>query len=410
MKKTLLLVLTFTVFQFSVFSSNHKTSKTDTEKYSYSQLTGQFYPVSIEVFKYNQAIFDLYKSANSETDSIPESLTEFEYTGNVVSGTMSSWNNSKWNEQVKFITYLRGEASIDSAILFSYDSISQGWQPQTKSLYLFEGELNTKDQVYIADSLTGAWILYMESDYTYNSSGYLINEQLNVYDSESEQWTPIFKDDYYLSESGVTDSMINSMWIAGDDSWMALNKTAYFYNVDGDPEYDIDYYWGYITPEWTKSSKSTYLLNASGNVYFEEYLYWDDQTTDWAPSTTYTIIYSDESKPLIEEYREWIPAMEEYIVEEKSFYAYDTPQPALTNLVERNFSVFPNPASDFITVKVKQPQNANIQLFDMSGKIIFNQDLNTETSTISVAHLKKGNYLAKISNNRETNSQVLIVK
>lgn len=79
------------------------------------------------------------------------------------------------------------------------------------------------------------------------------------------------------------------------------------------------------------------------------------------------------------------------------------------NLTNPIFHVYPNPADNqmFIDMDIDKPQMVNIELFDLAGKMIFQQNIQgTEKGkhALNVAHLSQGIYLLKVST--ETHEEV----
>lgn len=67
--------------------------------------------------------------------------------------------------------------------------------------------------------------------------------------------------------------------------------------------------------------------------------------------------------------------------------------------VNQSFSVYPNPASSQVyMLGLDQNHNWDIQLFNLTGKLVMQQPFNG--ASIPVHHLKEGIYILKISNNR----------
>ncbi len=71
-----------------------------------------------------------------------------------------------------------------------------------------------------------------------------------------------------------------------------------------------------------------------------------------------------------------------------------------------NITVYPNPASDYVKVNTN---NGSAQLFDLSGKVLVNQDLAT-SNVINTNDLSAGVYIIKIENAEGVYTQKLIVK
>ncbi|WP_312075480.1 reprolysin-like metallopeptidase [Chryseobacterium sp.] len=77
----------------------------------------------------------------------------------------------------------------------------------------------------------------------------------------------------------------------------------------------------------------------------------------------------------------------------------------------KNYSIYPNPASDVINVSLKNnSQKADYQLFDASGRLVL-QDAFTGETKIDVRSLSNGNYvLSLVFDNGEKNSGKFIIK
>ena len=74
-----------------------------------------------------------------------------------------------------------------------------------------------------------------------------------------------------------------------------------------------------------------------------------------------------------------------------------------------NISLYPNPATS--TINLKNAENANIQVFDLLGKMIFSMDNISMDEQIDVAQLQTGTYFMKISkDNNVTTKRFLVSK
>ncbi len=74
-----------------------------------------------------------------------------------------------------------------------------------------------------------------------------------------------------------------------------------------------------------------------------------------------------------------------------------------------NISLYPNPATS--TINLKNAENANIQVFDVLGKMIISRDNISMDEKIDVAKLQTGTYFMKISkDNYITTKRFLVSK
>ena len=65
------------------------------------------------------------------------------------------------------------------------------------------------------------------------------------------------------------------------------------------------------------------------------------------------------------------------------------------NIVTKRFSIFPNPAKDFVTIS-NVVKGAEVSLFDMSGKLLYSTKATGTTLTINTSSYKNGVYMLKV--------------
>ena len=92
----------------------------------------------------------------------------------------------------------------------------------------------------------------------------------------------------------------------------------------------------------------------------------------------------------------------------------DTSTASIANLTNLNVSVFPNPASDKLFIKLdKNAQGTfSAELLTLDGKAIITKELNTniETNTIDLTSVTSGVYFVRVSNKEGVYNQRIIVE
>ena len=86
---------------------------------------------------------------------------------------------------------------------------------------------------------------------------------------------------------------------------------------------------------------------------------------------------------------------------------------AKENEFKNLISIYPNPASDKITISLSnQPSKESfISLVDMTGKVVYSQNVNnTNKITIDVRGFSKGNYILTIQNQKQNHSQKIMIE
>ncbi len=86
------------------------------------------------------------------------------------------------------------------------------------------------------------------------------------------------------------------------------------------------------------------------------------------------------------------------------------------NRMPEGISVYPNPVEDVVNVAVKELVNTNynVTITDITGKVIFNNQLNdmlnNNAASINVSNFNKGMYFIMLSNEQGTSTQKIIVR
>jgi len=72
-------------------------------------------------------------------------------------------------------------------------------------------------------------------------------------------------------------------------------------------------------------------------------------------------------------------------------------------------SVYPNPSNDVVNVSLDKGQLLKIELFSMTGRLIFKKDLNSKTYTLNIGGYPSGIYLVRVfnQNNDIVNTKIL---
>jgi hypothetical protein len=90
----------------------------------------------------------------------------------------------------------------------------------------------------------------------------------------------------------------------------------------------------------------------------------------------------------------------------------------LTNIsrMPEGISIYPNPAEDLVNITVKELVNTNynVTITDVTGKTVFNNQLNdmlnNNAASINISNFNKGVYFVYLKNEKGTSTQKLIIR
>ena len=78
------------------------------------------------------------------------------------------------------------------------------------------------------------------------------------------------------------------------------------------------------------------------------------------------------------------------------------------SLSKNSFNLYPNPATDMITIS--GVENANVEIINIAGQLIHSAVISNDNSTVDVSRFSKGVYFVKVINNGTITTQKLIIE
>jgi hypothetical protein len=201
------------------------------------------------------------------------------------------------------------------------------------------------------------------------------------------------------------------MAFPGTNEFMMTDQTNYYYDQNGTPTFENVYNFEIFTQSLLPVWRTEYSFNEKGMQYVSyDYNYNEALADPWELVSKDSTVFADGEKPLIDLNYELLYEENKLLVREKTFYSYATPNKIFENSINNLVKVFPNPAYNSFNLSIKNPQNASVKLYNLSGQLMLQQNITSENTQISTENLQPGNYLIKTINNSNTNAQLIIIK
>lgn len=99
-------------------------------------------------------------------------------------------------------------------------------------------------------------------------------------------------------------------------------------------------------------------------------------------------------------------------ISDKIIYTYEEiDETKISNLIFSDFTVFPNPAQNFINIQSAENLFDKVELIDITGKTVFVSKiaLNSNNISIPTSHLANGNYQLKVTSGNQIGTKQIIV-
>ena len=80
------------------------------------------------------------------------------------------------------------------------------------------------------------------------------------------------------------------------------------------------------------------------------------------------------------------------------------------DLIIPTVSLYPNPSNELINISFHKDRLSNIELYDITGKLLFKKELNANTYALNIANYPSGTYLVKVYNQNNAFLNKKIIK
>ena len=93
-------------------------------------------------------------------------------------------------------------------------------------------------------------------------------------------------------------------------------------------------------------------------------------------------------------------------------YEFFTVGIATNNNITLSYTAYPNPTGAIVNLKIENEslENLSYQLYDISGKLLMNQKITSNITSITMGSFASANYLLKITDNNKEVQTIKIIK
>lgn len=201
------------------------------------------------------------------------------------------------------------------------------------------------------------------------------------------EWVNSWKDSYTVNLSLELQSMLHQVWLTG--SWTDNYKNLYSNDASGNVLQIIRQQ--HHSGSWADSSRTTWTYDNNGNSLTGKYEVW--QTASWQQGIgKMKVYYSGSSYDYFQQ--EEIDDAHRYVARYIAFPS------GINDFVMGNLAVtlFPNPASDKLTVSVKDFKNSlRMTVYDIHGRPVIERPMNQAMTVFDISGLAPGLYILHLA-------------
>jgi hypothetical protein len=392
----------------------------------YNQLQNAISGAAVE--KLDSTITINCNDSNNLTTPNAKYINTFDNAGNLIENSQFNWSAGS----SAYIFAYKNDYTYDNQgrlLTNTEDDSFYGSYFGTKYEYVYN--INGNDSIsfgYNLDQGTNTWIIEGKTKYTYNGSN-ILTEMGYGWDSSANNWDLDSKTFHYF-DSYKNDTLVED-YTYDNNNWIINHKqiNQYTYNEAEIKTakicFEISYNIGSTTIGMAQKNELTYdsygnmLTNLSSRYntdsgYYDlldksEYLY-DINTSPKEVLMGNLLGYECYNKLIDTKYYDYTGSGFVLAGKVNFYYTNLTIETGNTQIANHSFSVYPNPATEYIKFNVPGSEGKlSVAIINLQGKTVLEKQVENNAQ-VDVKGLINGLYLYKVTENSRTYNGKVIIK
>ncbi|MCY1721926.1 T9SS type A sorting domain-containing protein [Prolixibacteraceae bacterium Z1-6] len=323
------------------------------------------------------------------------------------------WQNG-WQEKVKNEYTYNSEGELTKSAVYVMDSITAQWQKTIKNTYGYKYGKKESNVTQKMDSISHTWKNAFKYEYEYNNSDSVTHQLMYCWNDEANEWENYYKYEYFYNYLNCQDSCCQYRWDSVANQWAWQYKHEFQYNINNQLEKQYQFCYDSIKNQWDSCECNLYEYK-NKYLYKHEYCTYDSVNNEWDYEWKHEYFYDAEGQiKQIHWYKHSSlkSTASDWELDTKDFYYYSDAVTGITdagNLAMHEIRIYPNPASEQLTLEMGNNENCRLQIIDITGKIIHQYSINKNKTTIPLTEFKPGAYFFVVDNGISRRANKVII-
>ena len=333
---------------------------------------------------------------------------QYEYTYNAsgkrTGKTIQYWHkfNQEWVNYRKRTNEFNNNDQISGVLIQRWAKDSAIWVNRHHKIFTYSGDTLVADTLQAWKFFAGAWKSHHFSKYHYNPIGKRNLKLTFNRDRIHNVWRKDGRVLYHYDDDTLINAVLRQSWNRMQHEWKNEIRHLLSYNDDGKRVKNLTQ--KFLFNNWKGVELRKFTYNSQDKIALVVFKHKHPWQLTWHNYKQIKFEYDDDgnmNKKLIRHWNEYFQEWYNYrlwkvIIEYKSVYA------GVTDIEENSVSLkYPNPYNQGASIQLKgdSDQLLNIKVYDLSGRIIQEENLTTNNSFSIDKKLNEGIYLICVFDN-----------
>ncbi len=335
-----------------------------------------------------------------------------------------------WIDYMRYSYSYDSNNNLTSELIEKWNRINGDWANYHSNTYSYD-VYNNRIR-HVSHHLE----VYFESSFQYISTYDDNNNEITYLAQKWDgSWTDLYKYLYYFDENNIRISTV----LANYGGTSSVDSCKSFCYYDNNNNLLTELFQWRIDQKWVNYSQNIFTYDLNNNRASTLFQNWDNNA--WKNSSLNTHTYDLNNNQISDLSQEWVGStwrnnnIYKYtydinnIIKSSTFFWYNNDGTKVysgdstcnyfhvtSNGINETeaflFSIYPNPASDFVNFAIKKPSSEILKfnIYSVTGVLVWTGMLNQKNQQINIEDLCNGIYVISTKSKRMTGSQKLIIK
>ena len=361
----------------------------------------------------------------------------YDTNNNLTTETYLKWNGSGWrNSYLYTYTY---DANNNQTDFITQKWNGSAWELKSQITYAYDGNNNLTSrlyQIWIGNAWKNHWLETNTFDannnllsflfQTWNGSAwkneYIYTQTFDINNHLTINLQSFWLDNAWSDQEQYTFTYDTNNNLKGalfqymfGNAWVNSDQTTFTYDENNNRESELYQIWDGGT--WVNSGQTTFTYDANNNQISALYQIWNESA--WVNSIQTNYTYDANNIKISKSYKQFYHLGTEIEYGDSTFYYFGEVLGVkdMIGSIE-GISVYPNPASDQLTITftLEEPAGVNLEVMNQVGQVvstILNESMSVGKHQVAwnVGGLPSGIYFYRLkAGNRSSGGKMLVAK
>ena len=353
-------------------------------------------------------LYFVMKNDKTDVQWINSEKIEYSYSNNGIlfDNTHYIWdsNVNLWIISSKVNKQFNENGNIILSTSYTYDVTNNQFVGSKKEEHFYENNIETILVQYIWDKATNQWLNVSKYESNYDLNGNNTRGIIYNWESNINEWKALYKNESNFTLKGQTASSTSFDWDNTNNQWIVIEKDEYSYDANNNVVEWINSKWNTSVNQLVNEFKSEQIYNTSGQLTADLTSLWDRTNKSWYYTDKKEFIFDSNGNKTLETYYKLNRKDSQFILKFKGNYYYSlhTLTDNLDISENQKVKLYPNPASEMVTLEISDRSVTHCELFNTNGQLLKTLPVEQGVNNYTIRDLKEGLYLVKIKSKEGT--------